>query len=159
MFSLFTNTYLHVCWCPFKVVVVVCYFESSKGVYMHCEYCKAENNANAHLVMSLSRSMSRIVTCQYCNIFLWLRGGMGGPQVLRRLDTNWISGQHATIRVWSIFEGLLSIENATRDTELDHMLRPRTCISRFLSYKLRVMTSQGIEEIGNWQSMPSLCPW
>ena len=29
-------------------------------------YCKPENNAQ--LVMSLSRSMSRIVTCQYCNI-------------------------------------------------------------------------------------------
>ena len=97
------SVFANMCWCLFKAAIV-CSFDTDKGVYMHIakqrEQCPA-----GHVSVTLN------VT--YCHVSIFVTktptlssGSWGVWVVLRRPGTNWINGQHATIRVWSIFEGL-----------------------------------------------------
>ena len=97
------SVFANMCWCLFKASIV-CSFDSDKGVYMHIAKQREQYPAG-HVSVTLN------VTYCHVSIFVTktptLSSGSGGVWVvLRRPGTNWISGQHATIRVWSIFEGL-----------------------------------------------------
>ena len=70
-------------------------------------YCKAERTMPSWscLCHAQCHVLSRVNICNKDPHILSF-GSEGVWVVLRRPGTNWISGQHATIRVWSIFEGL-----------------------------------------------------
>ena len=97
------SAFANMCWCLFKVAIV-CSFDSDKGVYVYMHIAKQRTMPSwSCLCHAQCHVLSRVNICNKAPHIL--SSGSGGVWVVP--GHPWaLIGQHATIRLWSIFEGL-----------------------------------------------------